>query len=190
MQGLDEDVDGQKNVVAWSGKQERSGLVDGELVSIADRYLIDISVADIADAGGDGIIDHEWRRIRIGACEHVTALVRSVGQRHKLALNALQFIGDRGPVAVGERAIGSLNAEADTSLQRGYNRTQRRIGGRELALYRADTLQIAAVEGRLVVVLDQQGSGGRVFRGLGYPPARRKIQHGLLRFQLWLIECP
>src|SRR5260221_8468816 len=187
MQGLDEAVDGEKNVVAGSGKQVRSGLVDGELVSIADRYLIDISVADIADAGRDGIIDHEWRRIRIGACEHVTALVRSVGQRHKLALNALQFIGDRGPVAVGERAIGSLNAEADTSLQRGYNRTQRRIGGRELALYRADTLQIAAVEGRLVVVLDQQGSGGRVVRGLGHAPARPKTEHWLPRFPLLLV---
>jgi hypothetical protein len=53
LHGLDEVVDGEKNVIAGSGKQLRSGLVDGDLVSIADRYLIDIGVAR-----------HSRRRIR------------------------------------------------------------------------------------------------------------------------------
>ncbi len=147
------------------------GCVDGEFVSAADRYLIDVGVADIADPGGNAIVDHERRRTRISAREHEAALVRSVGQGHKLALNALQFRGNCGPVAVGERAIAALDTETDGSLHRGYDRTQGRISGRELALDRVETLQIAAVEGSLIVVLHQQGSGGRIVGGLVHASA-------------------
>src|SRR5208337_569350 len=186
--GLDEVVDGKKNVIAGSGKQLRSGHVDGDLVSAADRYLIDTSVADVVNAGRNRIVRHERRPIRNGAGEYVVALVRSVGQGHKLALNALQLIGNGGEVASGERATAGLDAEAEGLLQRAGDRTQRRIGGRELALHRAEALQIAVAESGLIVVLDQLGGGGRIVGGLVHAFAGRNLELSLLCFQLCLVE--
>src|SRR5208282_4455462 len=101
---------------------------------------------------------------------------------------ALQLSHDCGLVAGGDRAVGAFNAEANGLLQRGCDRTQRRIGGRELALHRADTLQIAAVESSLIVVLDQQAGGGRIVRGLVHAFAGRNLERRLLRLQLCLVE--
>ena len=99
----------------------RSWHVDGELVSIADRHLIDIGIADIVDAGRRVSIDDVRRRIRSCAGEYVIALICRVGQGHELALNALQLIDDGRPVAVGKRAIGALDAQAEGLLQRRFH---------------------------------------------------------------------
>src|SRR5208282_6675572 len=117
LHGPDKIVDGKKNVIACSGKELRSGLVDGELISIADRDLIDIGVAFIVDAGSRVSVHHVGRRIRGGAGEYVVALIRRVSQGHKLALNALQLTGNCGSVARGERAAAGLDAETEGLLQ-------------------------------------------------------------------------
>ena len=127
--------------------QENLSHVDSDRAKRA--YLAGIQIA-LAQAD----VHHKWCGTRLGAGEYVVALVSSVGQRHQLALNALQLIGNGGLVASGERATAGLDAEAEGLLQRGGDRTQRRTGGRELALNHAETLQIAAGESSLIVVLD------------------------------------
>src|SRR5260370_561943 len=80
-----------------------------------------------------------------GIQSRLFSLPNTSSRGHKRALNALQFGGDCGPVAIGERAIGALDTEADSSLQRGYDRTQRRIGGGEFSLNPGEILQVPVI---------------------------------------------
>ena len=113
-----------EHVASRARKQLRSRQIRLQGKVAADRDRIRGGIPRIVHARGAGRVEDIGRGLRRRAGENVAALIREVRQADQLRLDALHLGGDRRPVGIVQRAVGSLDAQADGALQRCDHRIQ------------------------------------------------------------------
>src|SRR5882757_223674 len=173
-----------------AGRHEelRSRFVDGDLVAVTNLDGVDGVIAEIANAGRHGVVLYKGRAAGQRSGEERASLERGVTERDELVLNPLKLRGNSGTISVGKRAVRAFYAQSERPLHDQDYRVESRIGRLKFALDGSKALQVARVECYLIVILNENRSGGRIVRRLIHSAAGRQFEQRIFGVLTGAVE--